>query len=280
MTIRGTTALVAHIGFPTDGFVSPLIYNPYFEQAGIDAAVVPMGCRADDFPAFLRAVFTLTNVRGALITMPHKVTAAALVDEPSEAVRLAGSCNAVRRGPDGWLQGDLFDGEGFVRALESKGWQVEGRRALVIGAGGVGSAIAASLAWAGAASIALTDTQPSAVHGVAERLARHFPSLDLRTDDADPRDRDIVVNATPMGTREADPLPLDVSRLKPGTIVGDVVMTAGTTPLIAAARAHRCHVQPGVDMLFEQIPLYLAFFGFPSATPDELRRVARLGRAV
>jgi len=280
MTIRGTTALVAHIGFPTDGFVSPLIYNPYFEQAGIDAAVVPMGCRADDFPAFLRAVFTLTNVRGALITMPHKVTAAALVDEPSEAVRLAGSCNAVRRGPDGWLQGDLFDGEGFVRALESKGWQVEGRRALVIGAGGVGSAIAASLAWAGAASIALTDTQPSAAHGVAERLARHFPSLDLRTDDADPRDRDIVVNATPMGTREADPLPLDVSRLKPGTIVGDVVMTAGTTPLIAAARAHRCHVQPGVDMLFEQIPLYLAFFGFPSTTADELRRVARLGRAV
>ena len=70
MTVRGTTALVAHIGFPTDGFVSPLIYNPYFEQAGIDAVVVPMGCRAADYPAFLRAVFTLTNIRGALVTMP------------------------------------------------------------------------------------------------------------------------------------------------------------------------------------------------------------------
>jgi shikimate dehydrogenase len=144
----------------------------------------------------------------------------------------------------------------------------------------VGSAIAASLAWAGAASIAVTDTHAAAADAVAARLARHFPSLELRTGDDDPRGRDLVVNATPLGAREADPLPLDVSRLTPGTIVGDVVMTAGTTPLIAAARARRCPVQPGVDMLFEQIPLYLAFFGFPSTTADELRRVARLGRAV
>ena len=101
MLIRGTTELIAHIGFPTRGFKSPLIYNPYFEQAGIDAVVVPMGCRAEDYPGFLRAVFTLTNMRGALITMPHKVTTAALVDDASPAVRLAGSCNAVRRAPHG-----------------------------------------------------------------------------------------------------------------------------------------------------------------------------------
>ena len=126
MSIRGTTALVAHIGFPTDGFVSPLIYNPYFEEAGIDAAVVPMGCRTDDFPAFLRAVFTLTNVRGALITMPHKVTAAALVDAPSETVRIAGSCNAVRRGPDGSLQGDLFEAKGSCARSRARGGRRRG----------------------------------------------------------------------------------------------------------------------------------------------------------
>ena len=121
MTIRGTTALVAHLGFPTDAFVSPLIYNPYFEQAGIDAVVVPMGCRAEHFPEFLAAVFRLTNVRGALITMPHKVTTVALLDEASPAVRIAGSCNAVRRTAGGRLQGDLFDGEGFVRACVRRG---------------------------------------------------------------------------------------------------------------------------------------------------------------
>ncbi len=276
MRISGTTALVAHIGFPTDGFVSPRIYNPWFEQAGIDAVVVPMGCRADDYPAFLKSVFTLANIRGALITMPRKVTTATLVDDPSPAVRLAGSCNAVRRSPDGRLQGDLFDGEGFVRALRRNGCQVEGARALVVGAGGVGSAIAASLASAGVASIAIVDARPAAARAVADRLAKHFPGVAVSSGHADPADRDLVVNATPLGTRDDDPLPIDVARLERGTFVGDVVMANGTTRLVAAASERGCRVQPGADMLFEQIPLYLAFFGFPSATPEELRRLAEV----
>jgi shikimate 5-dehydrogenase len=135
--IRGTTELIAHIGFPTHSFKSPVIYNPYFEQTGVDAVVVPMGCRAEHFPSVLRAVFTLTNTRGALITMPHKVAAAAIVDEASPAVRIAGSCNAVRHLKDGRLHGDLFDGEGFVKALSRKGCQIAGARAFIVGAGGV-----------------------------------------------------------------------------------------------------------------------------------------------
>ena len=280
MSIRGPTALVAHIGFPTDGFVSPAIYNPFFEQRGLDAAVVPMGCRAGDYPAFLEAIFTLANIRGALITMPHKVTTAALVDDASEAVRLAGSCNAVRRLPDGRLQGDLFDGVGFVRALRTHGCLVEGMRALVIGAGGVGSAIAASLASAGVQSLALVDARAATADAVAGRLVQHFRGLDVRSGDGDLAGRNLVVNATPLGSRNDDPLPFDVSRLSPGTFVADVVMTAGTTRLVTAARERGCRVQSGIDMLFEQIPLYLEFFGFPSATPDELRRVARLDGAV
>jgi shikimate dehydrogenase len=273
MNIRGTTALVAHIGFPTDGFVSPQIYNPYFEQAGIDAVVVPMGCRTETYPAFLKAVFTLSNIRGALVTMPHKVTTASLVDEASTAVRLAGSCNAVRRLPDGRLHGDLFDGEGFVRALRRHEFTLEGTRVLVIGAGGVGAAIATALASAGAASIALTDARPEVARAVAERLARHFGDLDVSSHGSDPAGRDLVVNATPLGMRDGDPLPVDVSRLAPHTYVGDVVMTPGTTPLVAAARARGCRVQEGVDMLFEQIPLYLEYFGFPGTTAENLRKL-------
>src|SRR4026207_1347056 len=111
--IRGTTALVAHIGYPPHTFQSPMIYNPYFEQAGIDAVVVPMSCEAEQYPAFLKSVLTLTNVRGALIPMPPKVGTVRRLDERPTAVKIAGSCNAVRRAPDGRLQGDLFDGEGF-----------------------------------------------------------------------------------------------------------------------------------------------------------------------
>ena len=157
--IRGTTRLIAHIGYPTHTFKAPLVFNPYFAHAGVDAVVVPMGCEAGAYPAFLKALFTLTNVIGALITMPHKVTTVALLDETTPAVRIAGSCNAVRRGRGGQLQGDLFDGEGFVRGIQRKGLKVEGARALVVGAGGVGAAIAASLAAAGIGDLNLYDVR-------------------------------------------------------------------------------------------------------------------------
>ena len=141
--INGNTELIAHIGYPTHTFKSPMIYNPYFERTGINAVVVPMGCQAPAYPDFLRAVFQLSNIRGALITMPHKVTTVGLLDLASPTVRIAGACNAVRKTPDGRLQGDLFDGEGFVRGLRRKGFEPRGQRLLVVGTGGVGSAIAA-----------------------------------------------------------------------------------------------------------------------------------------
>jgi shikimate dehydrogenase len=276
MRIRGTTALIAHIGFPTDAFKSPLIYNPYFEQAGIDAVVVPMGCRAEHFPDVLAAVFTLTNIRGALITMPHKISAVAELNEASPAVRIAGSCNAVRRMEDGRLYGDLFDGEGFVRALRRKGCPLAGASALVAGAGGVGSAIAASLAAAGATSIALFDIQRERAQALSDRLASMYPSLELTIDANDPAGRDIVVNATPMGMDDDDPMPVDVGRIGPETWVGDVVMAPETTRFLIAAKARGCRVQVGAEMLFEQIPAYLEFFGFPSTTPEHLIQLAQL----
>jgi len=276
MRIRGTTALIAHLGFPTQAFQSPLIYNPYFAQAGIDAVVVPMGCRAEHFPSVLAAVFTLTNIRGALITMPHKVAAAALLNQASPAVRIAGSCNAVRRMEDGRLHGDLFDGEGFVRALRRKGCQLAGASALIIGAGGVGSAIAASLAAAHSRAMALFDIHPERARRLADRLASYYPNLEVSSNSNDPAGRDIIVNATPMGTHNDDPLPVDVERIEPGAWVGEVVLTAEMTPLLIAAQARGCRVQVGADMLFEQIPAYLEFFGFPSTTPEHLRQIAQL----
>lgn len=274
--IRGTTALIAHIGWPTHTFKSPMIYNPYFEQAGIDAVVVPMGCKPENFPAFLKAVFTLENIRGALITMPHKVTTVGLLDEVSTTVEISGSCNAVRRTPDGRLQGDMFDGEGFVRGLRRKGCRIEGARALVVGAGGVGSAIAASLAGAGVAAIGVFDARTEAARGLGERLAAHHPALDVRVDSNDPAGFDIVVNATPMGMDDGDPLPMDVARIAPEAFVGEVVMKSEMTAFLKAVSARGNRFQVGSDMLFEQIPAYLEYFGFPTTTPENLREVARL----
>ncbi len=276
MGIDGNTELIAHIGHPTHAFKAPLIYNPYFEAQGINAVVVPMACRAKDFPGFLRAVFALENVRGALITMPHKVSTVALLDEASPAVHVAGACNAVRRDARGRLVGEQFDGEGFVRGVRRKGLDVRDCTALVVGAGGVGCAIAASLAGADAGALRLFDVDAGRAEQLRARLNEHHPAIQVTTGSRDPLGCDLVVNATPLGMNDGDPLPLDVSLLSPHTFVGEVVMKSEITPLLAAARARGCRTQPGTDMLFEQIPAYLAFFGFPVATPEALRAGARL----
>lgn len=274
--INGNTGLIAHIGYPTHTFKSPMIYNPYFERSGINAVVVPMGCKPEHFAAFLPAAFSLENMRGALITMPHKVAVVDLLDEVTPTVRVAGSCNAVKKRPDGRLVGDLFDGAGFVRGVQRKGFDVSGRRVLVVGTGGVGSAIAASLAGAGVAAISLFDVNTATCEALAMRLKQHYPHIDVQTGSNDPAGHDLVVNATPMGMNEGDPLPMDVSRLSPDTFVGEVVMRAETTAFLAAAQKRGCPTQVGTDMLFEQIPAYLEYFDLPTTTAETLRRVAQL----
>jgi shikimate dehydrogenase len=274
--ISGKTTLIAHIGYPTAAFKAPMIYNPWFEQNGIDAVVVPMGVKAEDYASVLPSLFRLANIRGALVTMPHKVTTTSLVDELTPTARIAGACNAILLRPDGTLLGDQFDGAGFTRGVERKGRPLNGTRAFVLGSGGVGSAIAASLAAAGVAGLALFDTSTAAVEALADRLRKHYPQLVVTTGSRDPAGYDVVVNATPLGMNDGDPMPFDIDRISPGTFVGEVVMKTEYTPLLRAAKEKGCAVQVGTDMLFEMIPAYLEFFGFGTATPEQLRAVSQI----
>ena len=276
MMISGKTRVIAHLGYPTESFKAPMIYNPWFEKHGIDAVVVPMGVRPEDYRAFLPLLFRLSNVDGALVTMPHKVTTIELLDEVATTAAVAGSCNAVKRDAQGRLVGDMFDGEGFVRGVLRKGRTLAVASALVVGSGGVGSAIAASLARAGVSRLGVYDAFAPMMEGLASRLSRHYPSLDVVTGSKDPAGFDVVVNATPLGMKPDDPLPVDVERIDPAAFVGEVVMKTEITPFLAAARARGCAYQVGTDMLFEQIPAYLEFFGLGESSAEELREVARI----
>jgi shikimate dehydrogenase len=274
--ISGKTTVIAHVGYPTHSFKAPMIYNPYFEREGIDAVVVPMGVKAEDFATAFPAIMRFANVHGALITMPHKVSVVALLDEVTPTVQIAGSCNAVLVRGDGTLLGDMFDGEGFVRGVQRKGRKVEGARVLIVGSGGVGSAIAASFARAGAGALGLFDISAASAEALAARIGAHYPDIALQTGSNDPEGYDIVVNATPMGMETGDPMPMEVSRIMPSTFVGEVVMKQEMTAFLQAAAARGCQYQVGTDMLFEQIPAYLEFFGFRTTSPEVLREVATL----
>jgi shikimate dehydrogenase len=175
MQIDGHTELIAHIGWPTHSFKAPMIYNPYFESVGVNAVVVPMGC-GRSLPAVLRSLFTLENIRGALITMPHKVSVVDLLDEVTPTVKVAGACNAVRRNADGKLVGDMFDGEGFVRGCAQgpatarrarAGGRLRRRRLGHRGVAGRGGRV-------GAGAV----RRPRGVMaGLAQRLRTHYPAI-------------------------------------------------------------------------------------------------------
>lgn len=276
MIISGKTLLIAHIGYPTESFKAPMIYNPWFVKQGIDAMVIPFGIKAEDYVEAFKSIRKFTNLRGALITMPHKVTTMGLVDEVTPTARIAGACNAVLVRPDGSLLGDQFDGAGFVRGVERKGLELKGKKVLVSGNGGVGCAIAASLAEAGVAEMALYDERQESTDALAERLQNFYPSLVIHKGSNDPSGFDLIVNATPLGMNPNDPIPFDVDKISPSTFVGEVVMKQAITPLLAAAQAKGCQTQMGTDMLFEMIPAYLEFFGFGTATPSELEAVAQI----
>ncbi len=110
----------------------------------------------------------------------------------------------------------MFDGEGFVLGLRRKGFNPQGTRALVVGSGGVGVGYRRLPRGGGVSALTLYDTRPEVAHALAGRLHQHYPQLDITLMQPDPAGHELVVNATPLGMKASDPLPLDVDRLAPG----------------------------------------------------------------
>ena len=263
--IRGTTQVYPVFGSPIAQVKAPMLYNALFARTGADAVVVPIEVGAAEFPALVKALFRARNVPGAFVTIPHKPAAAELVDDASAAVRIAGACNAIVRRPDGSLYGELFDGIGLVRAVERTGFAAAGAQCLVVGAGGAGAAIAAALAAAGAARVRLADTRALHAQALSARLQAHYPASVVEAGPPRLAGFDLVVNATPLGMEAADPPPVDTGEITPAMLVAEIVMKREITPLLDAARARGCRTVLGREMLREQMPLYLEFFGLPLA---------------
>jgi len=266
MPIRGTTEILLIPACPVAHVRSPELFNQVFDWFGIDAVLAPVEVPPGHFPAFVRGAFQASNLRGMLLSNPHKTGILPLLDRRSEAAQAAGAANAVRRGTDGALEGDLFDGSGFVRGLHVAGIDPAATPALIVGAGGAAAAIASALLRQGCESVSLFDTAPGKARKLAQRLNRGTDARRARAvASADPAGYRLVVNATPLGLDAADPMPFDVDRLDDGAAVVDILMTNQPTPLLRAARAAGHVAQPGYEMLIQQMPDYLAFFGFHDA---------------
>lgn len=260
--IRGTTRLYAILGDPIGKVRSPEHFNALMASRGVDAVLVPAEVAPADLAATVEGLKRVRNLAGFILTMPHKAPMTRLVDTVLESGRRVGAVNVVRREADGRWVGDMFDGKGFIAGMRRAGQEPAGRRVLQLGAGAVGCAIAFALAEAGVAALAIHDVAPGRAEALVGRLAAAYPRLELRAGLIDPATCGLLLNATPVGMQETDPLPIDVSALPPQTVVADVITKPEMTPFLTAARDCGCAVLTGRDMFEGQGELIATFFGW------------------
>ena len=261
MTITGATRVFYILGDPVAQVRAPEVYNHLFQQHGVDAVLVPLKLPASALPGFLEHGMTAQNIGGFWATIPHKGQLAALLNPSDPVAQIAGAVNAVRRLPDGRLEAALFDGIGFVKGLDHFGIEVNGKRVLVVGAGGGGHAVAAAIAQRRPALLAVFNRTSDRAAALVDRL-RPITSAASVAASNHPAGFDLIVNCTSQGLEADDPLPFDPARVDDGAAVVDIIMSKQPTPLLRACRERGLKAEAGFEMLVQQIPEYLRFFGF------------------
>ncbi|MES2282196.1 MAG: shikimate dehydrogenase [Pseudomonadota bacterium] len=256
--LNGATRLHYIVGDPIAQVKSPAGVTRALQERGHNAYVMPAHLAPADLAAWFAGVSLAKNVDGIIATVPHKFACFELCATTSGRAAFLHAVNTMRRNADGSWHGDMFDGLGFVAAMRDKGCQPEGKSALLVGAGGAGSAIAHALVMAGIKGLAIHDEDDSRRGTLVHRLAG-LNKCPVIQGSADPTGFDIVLNATPVGMKDADPCPLDAERITTGMFVGCVITQPAITPLIAVARQKGCATMTGADMFGRVRDLMVGF---------------------
>ncbi len=267
--IGGSTRLFAIVGDPIAQARSPQVFNALFGRWGLDAVLVPMQVPADGLAAALDGLRQVRNLDGVVVTVPHKITAAHSIERLSETAREVGAVNCLRRGADGAWEGEIFDGEGFVRSLAARGFALRGQRVYLAGAGGAGRALAHAMAQAGVAALQLMDVDVARAQALRDALGRRHPGLQLSLADARPQGVALAVNATPCGMGGGSQTPFALDGLDAQALVADIVMQPAQTALLAQAAARGLATHAGQGLLDHQAECVARFFGLAPRTGTE-----------
>lgn len=276
--ISGATRVLGLIADPATQARAPGMANALLAARGRSSrhVLVPLQVPADGLAATIAALRSWRNLDGAIVSMPHKIAVCSLLDELTPQARQVGAVNVIRREED--VRGDaqgrvrligtVMDGEGFVGGLARAGHEVKGRHCLLAGAGGAASAIAFSLAAHGCASLTLINRTRNKAQALAERLAAAYPGLPVGAPDLDAAGAalageryGLAVNATSLGMRTGDALPLSEALIDASDLVAECVISPEITPLLAAARARGKLIHTGPPMLAAQMEMMLEFMG-------------------
>lgn len=268
----------ALLGSPVEHSVSPQIHHAAFAHLGLDASYEAVRVGEDGLASAMR---TWARRGGGNVTLPHKERAAALLEAPCEAVRATAACNCFWRDPSsGRLTGDNTDVGGFVaavRELELPGG-LPGTRALLLGAGGAARAVLHAFLEAGAARVDVANRTASRARKLVRRFEADGKAGRARAvpfGASPPSSYDLVVNATSLGLRPSDPLPLRLDSVEVGAAL-DLVYAAGGTGWTRHARALGIPAADGLGMLVHQAALSLRRW-LPGTDPplEAMREAAR-----
>lgn len=253
--ITGRTKVFGILADPIQHVKTPQEINRLFEQEAVDAVLVPLHVSSDQLKQVVEGLFKIQNFLGVVVTVPHKIAAFGLCDRLVGDAPLIGAVNVIRRDADGALTGAMLDGKGFVAGLKTEGIAVAGMNACLLGAGGAAAAIAFALAEAGVKELTITNRSTSKAEELARRVTARYPTVHVAVGKPETAQRDIIINATSLGLKAGDALPLDDLNFKKEQVVSDIIMDPVETPFLAAARACGARIHPGLPMLQSQIRL-------------------------
>ncbi|PUE10982.1 shikimate dehydrogenase [Limnohabitans sp. T6-5] len=258
LNLDGASRIHFIVGDPIAQVKSPAGVSRSFQDVGLNALCIPAHVAPADLAAWMAGVSLCKNVDGIIVTVPHKFAYFDLCATTSDRGAFLKSINTLRRNADGSWHGDMFDGQAYVQALALKGLKLAGKKALLVGAGGAGSAIAYSLATGGLRELAIHDEDIARRDTLVQRLAA-LGQCRVVAGSSDPTGFDIAINATPMGMKEGDPHPIDASKFKPDLFVGCVITAPAVPQMIAAARAWGCNTLTGSEMFVQVKDLMVEF---------------------
>lgn len=254
--ITSKTRLLGVIGHPIEHSLSPQMHNAGLAANGLDYIYVALNVAPDSLKDAVRGLASL-GFRGVNVTMPHKETIIPLLDEVDEKAEISGAVNTVDI-KDGILRGTNTDGAGFMEACSEAGVDFDGLKVLLLGAGGAGAAVAGAVLGKGARELVIANRTTHRAEKLKEKLESLAGSTDIQARSLDGLEdvverADLIVNATYLGMKEEDPLPIPADGLGPGKVVCDVVYRKGRdTELIGRARKAGARVVAGGRMLLYQ----------------------------
>jgi len=256
--VSGKTIVCGVIGDPIEHTMSPVMHNAAFRKLGIDYLYVPFRVRKEELGKAIAGMRAL-NIRGLNVTIPHKVAIIPFLDKVDSLVEKIGAVNTIVN-DGGVLTGYNTDATGFLQVLLEKGVEPEGKKIVILGAGGASRGISFILAERGAHLVILNrqlelDWAEELARRISQSFNKEVKALVLNEGNlAEVLERaEILVNATSVGmSPEIDETPVPARLLKPGLIIFDIVYNPIQTRLLREAEAAGAKTIGGIDMLVWQ----------------------------